>query len=373
MSETPRTNAGEPRVVVVGGGYAGAVAARALDSVADVTLVEPKDKFVHAAGTLRAVVEENWEDNVFHSYDSLLTRGRIIHDAARLVTPHKVHMSASAAIAADYIILATGTAYPFPAKFIETDAWVVQARLARLRKTMSNCSSIMLVGAGPVGLELAGELTSAFPEIGVTIVDSAPDILTTGDYLPELRDSLRTQLEARGVRFVLGAPLGYLPPDDVGVYERFTVHTTAGEQIDGDMWFRCYGNQQESSYLDAELTRARRSDGAMAVTPTLQVKGFDNVFAIGDLTNVPESKRANAAMDHAEVAATNLKDIIAGRAPSLTYEPAPELVVLPLGPDGGASQLMNDGVRSVLGQEETIRFKGLDLMTEPIREMLGLQ
>lgn len=373
MSNTAETNAREQRVVVVGGGYAGAVVARALDPVADVTLVEPKDKFVHAAGTLRAVVEENWEDNVFHSYDSLLTRGRIIHDSARLVTAHKVHLSASEVLDADYIVLATGTGYPFPAKFIETDAWVVQARLARLRKTIANCSNIMLVGGGPVGVELAGEITSAFPGLGVTIVDSAADILTTGDYLPELRDAIRGQLEDRGVRFVLGAPLGYLPPDDVGVYERFAVHTTAGEQIDGDMWFRCYGNQQESGYLDAELAQVRRTDGTMAVTPTLQVEGFDNVFAVGDLTDIPESKRASAAIDHAKVAAANLTDLIAGRAPSATYSPAPELVVLPLGPDGGASQLMENEQRTVLGAQETIRFKGLDLMTEPIREMLGLQ
>lgn len=372
MSEAGRP--GEPRVVVVGGGYAGAVAARELDGVADVTLVEPKDRFVHAAGTLRAVVDEDWEENVFHSYDKLLTRGRIMRDSARLVTADKVHLSATDVLEADYIVLATGTGYPFPAKFLETDAWVARARLARLRKTIANCTSIMLVGGGPVGVELAGELTSAFPDLAVTIVDSARDILTTGDYLPELRAAIRGQLEERGVRFVLGAPLGYLPPDDVGVYERFTVHTTAGEQIDADMWFRCYGNQQESDFLDANLAKVRLWDGRIEVTETLQVAGFANIFAIGDVTDVRETKRANAAMAHARVAATNIKDLVAGRAPSASYQAAPELVVLPLGPDGGASQLLDDdGVRRVLGAQETSRFKGADLMSGPIRKMLGLE
>ena len=54
----------EPRVVVVGGGYAGATIARELDAVADVTVVEPKDHFVHAVATLRATVDEAWEDKV---------------------------------------------------------------------------------------------------------------------------------------------------------------------------------------------------------------------------------------------------------------------------------------------------------------------
>ena len=38
-------DAGRPSVVVIGGGYAGVNVAKALDEVADVTLVEPKDAF----------------------------------------------------------------------------------------------------------------------------------------------------------------------------------------------------------------------------------------------------------------------------------------------------------------------------------------
>src|SRR5690554_6942572 len=104
-SDAPR----EPRVVVVGGGYAGATVARALDDVADVTVVEPKDHFVHAVAALRATVDEAWEDKVFHSYDKLLTRGRVIHDTARVVTPTQVKLSPVTALDADYLVLATGT------------------------------------------------------------------------------------------------------------------------------------------------------------------------------------------------------------------------------------------------------------------------
>ena len=62
------------RVVVVGGGYGGSRVAKELDAVADVTLVEPKDAFVHAVGALRAAVDASWEDRIFFSYDHLLTR-----------------------------------------------------------------------------------------------------------------------------------------------------------------------------------------------------------------------------------------------------------------------------------------------------------
>ncbi|NMR19979.1 FAD-dependent oxidoreductase [Cellulomonas fimi] len=378
----------EPRVVVVGGGYGGATVAKELDDVADVTLVEPRDAFVHAVGALRAVVDPDWESRVFLPYDRLLRRGRVVQATAQSVTPHEVRFAAAAgapphatgtdwgsrSIPADYLVLATGTAYPFPAKFIETDTWVAQARLVRLREALAACDRVLLVGAGPVGLELAGELLSAFPRLGITIVDQAHDVLTTGDYLPELRSSVRAQLEERGVVFELGAPLGYLPPRDVGLFEPFTVETTAGARVDAQLWFRCYGNRPLTDYLDGPLARARRWSGEVSVTPRLNVEGFETVFAVGDITDVPETKRAASAQAHAGVVAANIRALIEGRDPTATYTPAPELVILPLGTDGGASQLLDEeGVRRVLGPEETRRLKGADLYSGRYAELLGVQ
>src|ERR1035438_6971156 len=47
----------KPTVVVIGGGYGGISAAKALDEVADVVLVEPKDAFVHNVAALRALTD----------------------------------------------------------------------------------------------------------------------------------------------------------------------------------------------------------------------------------------------------------------------------------------------------------------------------
>ncbi len=363
---------GDPRVVVVGGGYAGATVATALDAVADVTLVEPKDSFVHATGALRAAVDVSWEDRVFFPYDHLLARGRVLHEYAQAVSSTQVRLSAGRVIDADYLVLATGTAYPFPAKFIESDVLVAKARLARLREALREARSALIVGAGPVGLELAGEISSAFPGIELVIVDQADDALTTGDYLPELRGAIRSQLEARGVTFALGSPLGYLPPVDVGVLAPFTVHTRAGRRIDADLWFRCYGNQPVTDYLVGDLAGVRLPDGRIAVGPTLNVRGYPSVFAIGDITDVPESKRASAAIAHAHVAAENIRALIAGGEPVAVHEAAAELVVLPLGPEGGASQLLGpDGIRQVLGASETSAIKGADLFSTAMAELFG--
>ena len=359
------------RVVIVGGGYGGVSVARRLDPVADVVLVEPKDAFVHAVGALRAVVDPQWQDRVFLPYDRLLARGRVVHDWARRVSPTRVRLSPHEYLDTDVLVLATGTAYPFPAKYLEDDTAVASARLTRLRESLDRTDRVLVVGGGPVGLELAGELTSAFPGLGVTVVDKADDILTAWDYDAELRESIRTQLTDRGVRIVTGASLSFLPPSDVGTYAPFTVTTTDGAAIEAQMWFRCYGARPQTDFLDEELAAARKPDGHLRVTDQLTVVGQDRVFAVGDVTDVPEGKYAAAAIAHAEVVADNILDVLDGRRPGRRYAPAPERLVLPLGPDGGASQVARGGRRVVLGPEETARLKGADLFATAAAAMLG--
>lgn len=360
------------RVVVVGGGYGGASVAKRLDDVADVVLVEPKDAFVHSSAALRAVVDPAWQDRVFYPYDQLLRRGRVVQDWARRVSPRRVELSPYESVQPDYLVLATGTAYPFPAKFLEDESAVAAARLKRLRDDIGRCERVLVVGGGPVGLELAGELTSAFPGLAVTVVDQADDVLTGGDFLPELRAAVRSQLAERGVEFLTGARLAYLPPVDVGTYEPFTVETTDRVGIQAQMWFRCFGSRPQTGYLDEDLAAARRPDGRLRVTDYLSVVGQDTVFAVGDITDVPESKRASAAAEHAVVVAQNITDLIQGRRPSARYRAADERIVLPLGPQGGASQLgVPGGGREVVGPEETTKIKGADLFSTAVAELFG--
>ncbi|HEY0217444.1 MAG TPA: FAD-dependent oxidoreductase [Cellulomonas sp.] len=356
-----------PRVVVVGGGYGGARAAALLDDVADVVLVEPKDAFVHASAALRAAVDPEWEERVFYSYDRLLGSGSVVQQRVERATSTRVQLGDGQILDPDYLVLATGTAYPFPAKFIESETRVAQARLARMRDGLGQAERVLVVGAGAVGLELVGELLDTFPRVSITVVDQADDALTSADYLPELRTSVREQLAGRDVDFVLGSRLGYLPPNDVGVYEPFVVETEAGVRIEAQVWFRCYGNLPVGDYLAGDLADARNGLGEVRVEPTLALTGHTTVFAVGDLTDVPESKRASAARDHADVVAANIRSLIAGDPATATYAPAPERIVLPLGRTGGASQIVDaEGRRRVLGPEETSRIKGADLFSTEV-------
>ncbi|HEY0186635.1 MAG TPA: FAD-dependent oxidoreductase [Cellulomonas sp.] len=361
-----------PRVVVVGGGYGGSRVAALLDDVAEVVLVEPKDAFVHASAALRAAVDPEWEDRVFFPYDRLLTRGTVVQQRAERVTSARVQLGDGRLLDADYLVLATGTAYPFPAKYIESETRVARARLARMREGLARAERVLVVGAGAVGLELVGELLDRYPHLAITVVDQADDALTTGDYLPELRATIRAQLADRQVDFVLGSRLGYLPPSDVGVHEPFVVETEAGVRIEAQVWFRCYGNLPAGDYLAGDLADVRNGLGEVRVGPTLAVTGHPQVFAVGDLTDVPESKRASAAQDHARVVAANIRSLIAGQAPAADYAPAAERIVLPLGRTGGASQIVDEtGAHRILGPEETSRIKGADLFSTEVGALFG--
>src|SRR5882724_692494 len=100
-------------VVVIGGGYGGVGVARALDTDVDVVLVEPKDTFVHNIGALRALVEPEFLPKIFLPYDQLLANGRVVRDRAVDVSPSRVLLASGDVINADYVVLATGSTYPF--------------------------------------------------------------------------------------------------------------------------------------------------------------------------------------------------------------------------------------------------------------------
>src|SRR5438445_11003349 len=113
---TESSHPGKPTVVVVGGGYGGYAVAKALDATSDVVLVEPKDAFMHNIAALRALVDPSWLPRIFLPYGGLLSNGRVVRDRAVLLDPHQVVTALGEVLSADYIVLATGSKYPFPAK-----------------------------------------------------------------------------------------------------------------------------------------------------------------------------------------------------------------------------------------------------------------
>ena len=111
--------------------------------------------------------------------------------------------------------LATGSSYPFPAKTDLVDTEQASSRSAPAHRALSQADRVLLLGAGPVGIELAGEIRAVWPDKSIVLLDERRDILG-GPFMPELRAELRRQLEELDVEMVLGSPLREAPPPSPG-------------------------------------------------------------------------------------------------------------------------------------------------------------
>ncbi|MFD0900262.1 FAD-dependent oxidoreductase [Actinomadura sediminis] len=356
-------------VAVVGGGYGGAAVAKALDADADVVLIEPRDAFVHAAGSLRALVQPDWAANIFFPYDRLLRRGRVVRDRAAAVDPRGVTLASGTRVDADYIVLATGSGYPYPAKIESDDSAEALERLRATHKDLAGAGRVLIAGAGPVGLELAGEIKAVWPEKRVTIVDPAAELLP--DLLPEVREELHRQLAELDVDLRTGTSLA-APPVEPAVAGTFTVRAGDAE-ITADIWFRAHGVRPNGDYLGGGLGDVRTGDGRLRVTGRLGVHGHGHVYALGDITDVPEAKMAGHAMRHADVIAANIAAQVRGEAPPSVYTPSPVRgILLPLGPDGGVGQMPGaDGTAMPLPAAQVGEYKGRAMMTDVFAELFG--
>jgi NADH dehydrogenase FAD-containing subunit len=361
-------NSGRPRVVVVGGGYGGYAVAKALDETTDVVLVEPKDAFMHNIAALRALVDPSWLPRIFLPYSRLLTNGRVLRDRAVMVDPHRVMTASGEELPADYIVLATGSKYPFPAKTDLVDTHQAQEQVREAHRALAQADRVLLVGAGPVGIELAGEIRHVWPEKSIVLLDVADEILG-GPYRPELKAELRRQLIKARVELILGSPLRQMPPTLPAELGTFTVTTEAGTNVTADIWFRCYGVVPNSDYLGEALLPTRRADGFIEVGPTLQVTGQTTVFAIGDVSTA-DSKMAAFAGRQAAVVAENINALAQGGSDLASYKSWGVGIAVPIGPNGGSGQF--PGQDEIAGREVIAERKGREMGVERLRERFGL-
>lgn len=357
-------------VVVVGGGYGGTMVAKALDGEADVTLVDPRDAFVNVSASMRAMVRADWADRPFFSYKNLLEHGRVVQDAVVSADPSGVVLAGGERIDADYLVLATGSTYPYPARprSLATSAAQAATDLRATGEQLARARRVLILGAGPVGLELAGEIREAWPNKHIVIVDRSADILP--GYLPEVRDELRRQLEELGIELRLGIALGTLPPVEDGTAATFTVTTTDGKELTADIWFRCFGAQPNTAFLTNGGLVGLTDRGTVPVDNHLNVIGRPNVYALGDIAELPDAKMATWAQTQAPTVIENLQAQLRGEPAVATYEPGcVPRILLPLGTNRGVGQLPSPDGGAILAPVETvIQRKGADLFTRRFAE-----
>lgn len=138
----------------------------------------------------------------------------------------------------------------------------------------------MVVGGGPNGVELASEIIFAFPNKKVTLVHKGPRLM---EFIGEKAGKKALNwLTSKKVEVILGQSV-ILDSGENGVYE-----TSRGEIIHADCHFVCVGIPVASSWLTKTYVRESLDPrGSLMVDNKFRVKGHNNIFAIGDITDIP--------------------------------------------------------------------------------------
>ena len=349
------------RVLIVGGGYAGTMVARALDGIAEVRLIEPRDRFVHNVAAIRAVVEPSLLDRLIIPYDRLLQRGSVIQGLAVEVGEGRVTLEGGDTVEGDIVVTATGSTYARPFKPQSTSGETFARDSRAAHEALRAARSVAIVGGGAVGVELAGEITAAYPGKSVTLFASSPGLLP--GYSARLSAALAEQLEAQGVALRLGVRVADRP--FAGAF------TAGGQAIEADLIFPAVGARPVAPPIAGASYGA---SGRLLVDRWLRPVGWRGVFALGDTAETGDFMTIVAITRQAPWLVKTLKAVLAGRpVESLaTYRPWPAPAILvPLGPNSGASLLPITRHGLTVGRRATASLKGRDLFIPRYRKDFG--
>ncbi|MFF5973428.1 NAD(P)/FAD-dependent oxidoreductase [Streptomyces sp. NPDC012769] len=268
---------GTTHVVVVGGGYAGVMAANRLTRRDDVTvtLVNPRAELVHRV-RLHQLVGGS-DDAVVAYRDVLADRVRLVVDTVSRIDAAErgVQLAGGGTLAYDYLIYAAGSgsaepSVPGAAEFAHSLSTLEEAR--RLRAALDDTPAtarVTVVGAGPTGIETAAELA----EQGRAVTLVCGGVL--GPYLHTRgRRSVAKRLTRLGVTVVDGADT------KVTAVTRDTVRLANGRDLPTDVtvWTAGFGVPD----LAARSGLTTDAVGRLITDETLTSVDDERILAAGD-------------------------------------------------------------------------------------------
>jgi NADH dehydrogenase FAD-containing subunit len=111
----------------------------------------------------------------------------------------------------DYLIMATGLKRHWPAvprsgSFVEymSDGKAFIDKITGGNPAKYEGRRVVVIGAGAVGVEFAAEIKSYYPAIGVTLVHSRSEVLSSEPLPSDVKNRARLLLDEEGVELVLG-------------------------------------------------------------------------------------------------------------------------------------------------------------------------
>jgi NADH dehydrogenase len=290
-----------PKVVILGAGFGGLTAARALDSIADVTLVDRHNFQTFLPLLYQVSTAGLAADHVAYPVRGALRKTKVkFRMGSPISVDHKnksVKLDSSEVLAFDYLIVALGSAtndfgitgVAENTLGMKTVNEALNIRSEIMRRFEDLCRfeddtkfSIAVVGGGPTGVEMAGAiaelkrgpLTSdsaeAAKNIDVYLVEAGSRVLPA--LSPKLSERTKKDLEKLGVKVLTNAAVKEVKPRQIIFAD--------GSKIPSEVTVWAAGVKGEPAMKKLSVPE---DNGRIAVDPTLQVTNYPYIFAIGDI------------------------------------------------------------------------------------------
>lgn len=349
MTGQPHASSAErrPRVVIIGAGAGGIVAAKILSKApVEVVLLDRVNHYVMQALLYEVAGSQLDAGNIaFPVRAEFRKRPNVRVALAEVVgidvAARHIHLAhTNRTIRYDYLILATGLTVSYfghddwaefaPGLKTLRDAQRMRSHILRSFEraeaerdpvARARMATFVLVGAGPTGCEMAGTLAEMVhltlkpefrrfdPETSrIVLVEAGPRVLPM--FSEELSAKAKEHLEKMGVEVLVGRPVECIDAHGVIV---------AGERIASDnvIWTAGVKATPIGEWLGAKTDRS----GKVLVEGDLTVPGHPEVFVVGDVAHIEQNGQvlpavAQVAMQSARYAAREIARREASRPPA---------------------------------------------------------
>lgn len=331
-----------PRVVIIGGGFGGLQAAKALKNYpVRVTLLDRQNHHVFQPLLYQVATAALSPADIAEPLRHIVRKQQntevLLGEAQRIDPAAKKVILADGEIAYDYLIIAAGARHSYfgkdqweklaPGLKGLDDALEIRRRMLlafeKAEKTSDPVEgraamTFVVIGGGPTGVEMAGAISEIAchtlvkdfrhidsAEARVVLVDAAPRVLP--GFAPDLSEHALFQLKRLGVEVRLSTMVEDI--DEQGVTLK------GGERIASHTVVWAAGNA--ASPLGASLGVPLDRQGRVIVKEDLSIPGHPEVFVIGDLAHFetktgPLPGLSPVAMQQGRHAVENIRILLEG-------------------------------------------------------------